>query len=201
MAFEEINAMTATAIHWFFSADDIDLPALSVYLDSIDSLARVRDVRSLTAQEQARLFDAAKDFRPLDPSCFVPSDTPPMTEVIHYGRNSLPALRLFEKHFCNVSAEGVQVCGYNEQPIRLLTGPGYFSVRQETEFEVAIDYTQLPRDKPITWPRVIPNSARLGRWIYDGTLDIVRGISEHVVIGRATKVGVPLDNWFVLCRD
>lgn len=192
--------MTATAIHWFFSADDIDLPALSVYLDSIDNLAHVREVRSLTAQEQARLFDAAEGFRPLNLSCFVPSDTPPMTEVIHYGRNSLPALRLFEKRFCNVSAEEVQVCGYNEQPARLVTGPGYFSVWQATEFEVAIDYTQLPMAKPASWPAVLPNSARLGRWIYDGTLDIVRGISNRVVIGRATRAGVPLDNWFVLCR-
>jgi hypothetical protein len=31
--------------------------------------------------------------------------------------------------------------------------------------------------------------------------DFLRGVSRHVSIGRATRGGKPLDNWFVLCRN
>jgi hypothetical protein len=192
--------MTRTGIHRFITANKVDLLPLSGYLDNLDSSTRISEVRSLDAAEQASLFAATQGFRPIDLSHFVPTGTTPFTEVIHYGRNSLPFLRIFEKRFCITGAEIAHVCGYNEQPIKFLTGPGYFMLWQATEFEVAIDYTQLPLEKPQSWPPVLPNSARLGRWIYDATLDIVRGISEHVVIGRATRAGVPLDNWFVLCR-
>jgi hypothetical protein len=192
--------MAHTAIHWFFTVEDVDLQALSVYLDSIDRIARIREIRSLSAKEQARLFDAAKGYRPLELTHFVPAAIPPMTEVIHYGRNSLPALSLFEKRFCRPSSPGGFVWGYNEQAIKTLTGPGYFTARQASDYEVAIDYAQLPTEKPDSWPAVLPNSARLGRFIYDGTLDLVRAVSEHVVIGRAARRGSPMDNWFVLCR-
>ena len=192
--------MTLTGVHKFFSSNKIDLLSLGGYLDSLESSTRISEIRSLDAKQQSALFNAAEGFRHIDFAHFVPTGTPPLTEVVHYGRNSLPFLRLFEKRFCLASAEVAQVCGYNEQPIKFLTGPGYFMMWQATEFEVAIDYTQLPLEKPRSWPAILPNSAGLGRWIYDGTLDIVRGISEHVVIGRATRAGIPLDNWFVLCR-
>ena len=43
--------------------------------------------------------------------------------------------------------------------------------------------------------------ARLARFIYHRTRDFMRGVSEHVTIGRATREGKPMDNWFVLCRE
>ena len=36
--------------------------------------------------------------------------------------------------------------------------------------------------------------------VYGGTQDVLRGVSEHVAVGRAFKGGKPMDNWFVLCR-
>jgi hypothetical protein len=41
--------------------------------------------------------------------------------------------------------------------------------------------------------------ARLSRFICTGR-DFMRGVSQHVTIGRATREGKPMDNWFVLCR-
>ena len=43
--------------------------------------------------------------------------------------------------------------------------------------------------------------ARLGRFVYAGMIDIMRGVSTHVTIGRALKGGKFMDAWFVLCRE
>ncbi|CAN5755975.1 hypothetical protein BH24BAC1_BH24BAC1_37880 [soil metagenome] len=124
-----------------------------------------------------------------------------MEEVIHYGRNSLPVLSLFEKRFCRPEARADELWGYNEHPIRSLTGPGYFVARQASDSEVIIDYAALPSDKPPSWPKILPNSARLGRFVYYGLSDTLRGVSRHVTVGRAVREGKPVDNWFVLCRS
>jgi hypothetical protein len=67
---------------------------------------------------------------------------------------------------------------------------------------VVVDYTRpLPRRAPPGLPPIVPNHARLSRFVYNGTVDVLRGVSERVTIGRATRGGRPLDNWFVLCRE
>ena len=66
--------------------------------------------------------------------------------------------------------------------------------------EVLIDYLQVPPDKPSHWPKILSNSKRLSRFVYNGTQDVLRGVSEHVTIGRATRGGKDLPNFFVLCR-
>lgn len=65
---------------------------------------------------------------------------------------------------------------------------------------MTIDYAKLPPTKPRSWPAIKPNSARLGRYVYYGTRDVLRAASAHVSIGRDTRDGQPLDIWFVLCR-
>ncbi len=52
-----------------------------------------------------------------------------------------------------------------------------------------------------TWPEIVPNSARLGRFVYYGMVDVMRGISTHVSIGRARKKSGWMDAWFVLVRE
>jgi hypothetical protein len=192
----------------FFSATSVDLHGLSEYLDSLDNRTRIREVRSLGPKEQALLFDQARGFRPLSLEDFVPANVPPLRQVIHYGKNSLPAFTIFEKRFCRPApgernAAGL-LWGYNEQPLRRLTGPGYFVVRAAPEGEVVIDYCEIPpstASRPGGWPRILPNSARLSRFIYYRTKDYMRGVSTHVSIGRATRDGRVMNNWFVLCRE
>lgn len=193
----------------FFSATSVDLEGLSEYFDSLDSRTRIREVRSLGPKEQALLFDQAKGFRPLSLEDFVPASVPTLRQVIHYGRNSLPAFTIFEKRFCRPAPAGRNnkadlLWGYNEQPLRRLTGPGYFVVRTAPEGEVIIDYCEVPPPTPSTpwgWPRILPNSARLSRFIYYRTKDYMRGLSAHVSVGRATRDGRVMNNWFVLCRE
>ena len=54
---------------------------------------------------------------------------------------------------------------------------------------------------PEAWPAIVPNEARLGRFVYAGMIDVMRGISTHVSIGRAKKKKGYMDAWFVLVRE
>jgi len=65
---------------------------------------------------------------------------------------------------------------------------------------VIVDYKRVPGGKPDSWPEILPTSARLSYFIYHGTNDLVRRVSQHVSVGRARKGERPMDAWFVLVR-
>jgi hypothetical protein len=189
----------------FFRAG-VDLPGLARYLDGLSDATRAAATASMTPRQQARLYEAAQGFHPLTLEHFVPSGIAPLTQVIHAGKNSLPVLSRFQKRFC-LPAPGVdRLWGYNENPraIRGATGPGYFVCYAIEDGQVLIDYGQVPVDKPSGkpegWPEVRPNSAGLSRFIYNRMKDTMRGVSNHVSIGRGARDGKAIDNWFVLCR-
>ena len=194
------------SIHRFFERGPVDLPGLTTFLDGLAPAARVATTRTLTAKEQARLFEAAKHYRRVTLDDFVPKHLPPLEEVIHHGRNSLLAFSNFQKRMCRPPPDeegrhADQLWGYNEQTFRWATGPGYFLTKPVDEWEVVIDYFDVPPHKPEAWPMIRPNHARLSRFVYHKTRDFMRGVSEHVSIGRASRDGKTMDNWFVLCRD
>jgi len=147
------------------------------------------------------LFEGAKGFKPVKLVDFVPEKVSALEQVIHYGRNSLLVFRIFEKRFCRPEGKKDELWGYNEQPMKLFTGPGFFVAWQVNDEEVLLDYTKIPSGKLDSWPKILPNSARLSRFIYYNTQDYMRGVSKHVTIGRATRKGKAMDNWFVLCRE
>ena len=80
-----------TSIHENLTGSRLDMPALAAYLDSLDQASRVRETRTLSGREQARLFDAAAGVRPIALGDLVPPDVPPFVQVIHHGRNYLPS--------------------------------------------------------------------------------------------------------------
>jgi hypothetical protein len=180
----------------------IDLPKLSRYLDELGHPGRIWAIQTWDKSIQAPLYEAAKGFRPITLDDFVPQGLPPLTEVIHHGRNTLPLHTHFQKRFCRVESDDKILVGFNYQSLSAFSGPGYFVTHAgEAEGEVDIDYTMLPKEKPDAWPEIIPNSARLGRFIYDGMIDVMRGISQHVSIGRAKKKAGWMDAWFILVRE
>ncbi len=154
-------------------------------------------------RELARLFDAAAGHRPIDLHFVVPETVPPMQEVVHEGKNSLPAFTHFAKVFCRPEDATDVLWGYNRtHPIVAhLVGPGYFVLRpHEVKGELLVDYLRVPPRAPRGWPPILPNEARLSRFVYAGTQDVLRGVSRHVSIGRASRGGRPMDAWFALCR-
>ena len=81
----------------------IDLPRLAQVLDELGHLGRVDTVRRWGRARQAALFEAAQGFRPVSLDDFVPPGTDGLAEVIHHGKNTLPAFTHFQKRFCKPS--------------------------------------------------------------------------------------------------
>ena len=88
-----------------------------------------------------------------------------------------------------------------------MLGPGYF-VTKNTEGNalwlargaVVIDYFDLPQgDVPASWPGVKANREGPQRFVFHGTRDFMRKVSEHVSVGAAHKGECPMDHYFVLC--
>ncbi len=183
----------------------IDLDALAGYLEGQTHPNRVAACRELSGREQAALFDAAEGSRKITVDDFVPPDLGPLYPVVHWGKNSLPVFKTFQKRFTRPDDEAAlargELWGFNRQHIEPFTRPGYFVAYDLPEGEVLVDYTQVPPHGAGGWPPVLPNSAKLSRFIYNGTQDTMRGVSEHVSIGRAARDGEWMPNWFILCRQ
>ncbi len=180
------------------------MDAVQDYLDGLSPDRRQREALSLNRRQQRALFDAAQGFRPLTLEDLVPANVPAMEEVPHEGLNTLPAARRFAKVCVRPRDVQGEVWGYNRNiPIlETVVGPGYYVAHDHhVKGELLVNYLRVPPERPAHWPPILPNSARLSRFVYNGTQDVLRGVSEHVTIGRAMKAGRWLPAWFVLCRS
>jgi hypothetical protein len=177
----------------------IDVERLTRVLDELGHPGRVHTIRTWGRHQMAKIWDAVKGYRSIALDHFVPPSVGPLVEVIHELKNSLPLFTVSQKRFCRPpDAEAKELWGYNHTPTNGFTGPGYFVARpSENEGEVVFDYTTLPTARPDSWPAIVPNEARLGRFVYAGAIDDVRGLSNHVSIGHLRKGA---DVWFVICR-
>ncbi len=181
-----------------------NMDSISSFLDSLPHEQRTREVLALRKNEQSALFQAAAGFRPISVDHFVPANAAPFSEVIHLGRNTLPVFSHFAKVFCRPMEPGEDLLGYNRTGTVLQTtvGPGYFRCGAcEVDGEVLVDYLRQPLAHPPHWPRLLPIDARLSRFVYHTTQDVLRGVTEHVSIGQPRRDGKFLPSWFVLCRE
>lgn len=183
---------------------------LADYLDSLDSSARWEALQGLGRAEQRRLWEKCSAAPAISLGHFV-ADNAPLEEVIHDGLNTLPvpgSLRRFQKRFCRPENDSARLFGYNEGATRKVIGPGYFVVRStdgvphwEGRGAYVVDYFQVPDQRVVDgWPTVVSNSHGLSRFVYGGTRDFMRRVSNHVSVGAAYKGERPLDHYFVLCR-
>ncbi len=187
------------------TSSDADIDAIAAHLDGLDHETRVEQSRGLGPKEQRRLWSLARG-RPVQLDDIVPPDRGPLETVRHYGRNTLPAFRLFEKRFCRPpqGQDDTVLWGYNEGVSRAAVGPGYFICRTtdgDSRGEVVVDYYRVPPDKPATWPAIQPNDRGVTRLVYGFMHDFLRRVSDHVTIGRAYKLDRETPNCFTLCRE
>ena len=189
---------------------NLDVPRLSKVLDELGHPGRLWSVHHWTRGDMATLWEGTSGGHPITLNDFVPASVEPLIEVIHHGKNSLPTHNFFQKRFCKPKDPEAKemLVGYNYQSWAAVTGPGYFVAHPSADAgegssagAVEIDYTMIPNEKPEAWPRIQPNSARLGRFVYDGMVDVMRRVSSHVSIGRARKKHGWMDAWFVLVRE
>lgn len=182
-----------------------DITSIEAHLNALDGAQRLREVRSLGRKHLSRLFALAEGHRAISVTNIVDDQHGPMQEVVHHGKNSLGAFTEFAKVFVkpNTPEAAGKLWGYNRNSAFLETvvGPGYFVAYPHAQGEVLIDYLQTPPDKPEHWPPILSNSSRLSFFVYNGTQDVLRGVSNHVSIGRALKGGKPMSAWFILCRQ
>lgn len=185
--------------------DRPDMQSIEAHLDGLEEGRRTAEIRALRRSHLARLFAAAEGHKAISLDDIVPRDRGPLREVVHLGKNSLPLFNRFAKVFVRPGVgEHAEVWGYNRAGpfIETVVGPGYFlAYPHEVPGEVLVDYLRLPPDRPAHWPEIISNAARLSRFVYHGTQDVLRGVSRNVTIGRASKGGKPMSAWFVLCRQ
>jgi hypothetical protein len=194
--------------------DPLDLPRLTQVLDELGHLGRLDTVRGWDGGTMAKLYEAIKGYQPLTLDYFVPPELAPLTEVIHHGKNSLPAFTHFQKRFCKPEGDVKdRLWGYNHNPafVTWFAGAGYYVAHDWEPGEIVVDYTQVPPAKPASWPDSVEKNERgLGpRAVYGNMVDIMRGLSKNVSIGRARRckvAGKPessewMDAWFVLCRE
>lgn len=186
--------------------------AIAEALDASPAAERRNAALALSRAEQRMLFRKAAAAPPVTMADFVPAGIPPLRQVRHYGRNTLPLPRnfqYFEKRFCRPQGDSDRLFGYNAwPPLTRLIGPGYFvaaSTAGNPEWQergaIVVDYFQVPDGLVAEgWPRVIPNTERLQKFIFNRTRDFMRRLSTHVTIGAAYRAEKPLDYYFVLVR-
>lgn len=188
---------------------DADILEIGRYLDALDADARWLEVGKLTRAQQRMVYEKAASAPPIDLAHF--AGGAPLAEVIHDGLNTLPLpppLRRFQKRFCRPAAGDAQRFGYNHGPTMKAIGPGYFVAEPtkgkphwEARGPVVIDYFQVPdAEVPASWPKVVSNDRGVQQFVYKGTRDFMRRVSDHVSVGAAFKGEKPLDHYFVLCR-
>ena len=183
-----------------FRSSSLDLAAIARWFDAASQEARVAGMRSLGKSQQRALFHATANAEALTIDYMVPARLGDLTEVIHEGKNSLPLFTQFQKRFARLPGRPDTLVGYNHQTMSAFTGPGYYEARVDGR-QIAVDYTKLPSQKVASWPPIIPNSARLGRFVYADMIDYLRRVSAHVTIGRAVRHGKETENYFLLCRQ
>jgi hypothetical protein len=193
---------TGTHLLDLLRAEPPNAAEVAAFLDGLTHAARMEELATLAGPGvQNRLWTMAASAPRVDTADLVPPDAPPLREVIFHGKNSLPMFTFFQKRFCRPKQGADTLWGYNHQSLAWLTGPGYFVVHDEPARGAAIDYREVPPQGVPGWPAVKPNDVGLSRFVYRDMVDYLRRVSTHVLIGRATKYGKDLENYFVLCRE
>jgi hypothetical protein len=191
----------------------ITIGAITDWLDAMDHAGRMAAMGRTSRAQQRKLWELSASAPPITLEHFVPANVPPCTEVIHHGRNSLPAFRSFQKRFARPKDGTPRAFGYNEGATRALIGPGYFVLHDTTSNPAwpaewrergawVVDYFEVPEGEvPAAWPKVVPNSRGPQILVYHRTRDFMRRVSAHVSVGAAYKVEKPMGAFFTLIRE
>lgn len=184
-------------------ASGADHGTIAAFLDQATHAQRLDALFALSRSEQRALYERVAGAAPMTLDDLVGA---PLQPVVHEGKNSLPLFRRFQKVCCRPDDGSARVFGFNEGATRGLIGPGYFVAVASPDAErdlgaVVVDYALVP-DTAVAdgWPAVVDNSVGLQRFVFRGTRDYLRRVSQHASIGAAWKNGKPFNSWFVLCR-
>lgn len=187
-----------------FLEPKVDIEKLAALLDGLGHDGRVHTMRTWDKKRMEAIYDACAG-RSITLEHLVPPSVGAKVEVIHDLRNTLPLFSDAEKRFVRLEGDVAEVGGYNRQHgLARASEPGYFTVRAgegEHENELVIDYGKVPTSKPASWPPIEANDrGLLNSIVWGGMVDYLRRVSQHVSIGRATKSGKAIGQYFALVR-
>lgn len=193
----------------------LDQPGLTfadmrAHFDGLDADGCWSEVERYGKKQLVRMYELAAEAEAIEAAHFVPEALGELAVVRHRGRNSIPvpigAIRWFEKPMTRVAQHPGVFCGYNEGATRDIIGPGFFICRPTDAHEMergawVVDYLQVPEGPmPEGWPTIKPNEQGLQRWVYAGTRDYMRKVSDRVSIGMPFRGDSCLGMPFVLVR-
>jgi hypothetical protein len=177
------------------------LAALQTHMQPLSAAQRVKQVQEMNGNQLSTLWRIASAGRPLTVAEVIPPTRPPFEPLIYKGKNSLPAFSLFEKHVY-LDDQG-RAFGCNVQSFSPLTGPGYFAVvpHPDRPDELIFDYSVLPDRAPHGWPAIVSNSRALSYFVFHKLRDEMRQVSRSVLIGKATRNGRDMGQYFALVLE
>lgn len=166
------------------------LPDIAQGLDACDISTQVQWTRTLNFKEMEALWSLSRHTA-ITADAFVVEDS---SVVICEGKNGLPVMTHFQKRFARL---GDQIVGYNHNSWlqAILGGPGHFVVHDSptVDGEVWINYLLKPRQRHPEYPPLLSNNVLFhprglfARWVYGGMVDVIRRVSENVVIGFSIR--------------
>ena len=200
-----------TKLQALLADDRTSIAEIADWLDRAAPEQRLAEAHSLDRLGQRALYRRAVSSPPIALEHFVPREVLDLQPVHHKGRNTLPlpaSMKLFEKRFVRPRDGSDRLFGYNESLPNRWIGPGFFVARHTRDEPswvergaVVIDYVQTPNGElPAHWPKLVPNTQGLQRFVFYGTRDFMRRVSQHVSIGAAFKGEKPLGHYFILVR-
>jgi hypothetical protein len=190
-----------TTYQQYLGADQPDPIAIAAHLDCLSFAECLAEVRALSPRSVGRAYDVAATSGTIDLEHLVPAGVAAGQPVRHFGINSLPLARRFEKRFVRSPHDEQELWGYNHQPMAWFTGPGYFVVRPAQEGELFIDYRSVPPEQPAGWPKLKENTRGVTTLVYGHMQDYMRAVSQRVSVGRAFKKGKDIGQSFILVRQ
>ena len=180
------------------SPTDCTLSDLETALDAASPAERLAWMRTLKKGTMTRLYELAEG-RDVTPEFFL---TPAGGECTWAGRNSLPAFNDFAKAFA--SHQG-RIQGYNVNTgiAEWFGGPGHFLTRicgEEHGQQLIFDYLWKVDSVPSSFPPPASNDKGTHKLVYGGMKDVVRRLSDDVIISKAYRNGKAEGAFFSLCR-
>lgn len=189
---------------------DLTYAAMRDHFDGLDSAGCWDEVERYGKRQLVRMYELAKEAEPITIEHFVPKDAGDKV-INHRGRNSIPvpigAIRWFSKPMARLAQHEGVVCGYNEGATKGVIGPGFFICRESDAAHLdrgpwVVDYLQVPTgDVPDGWPTLKRNEEGLQRFVYGGTTDFMRKVSDRVSVGMPFKGDKCMGMPFVLVRE
>ena len=177
---------------------DADIDTIEQALDAASHAEKVAWMRSLKKKDMVALYGKAEG-RNVAPDFFLGPNGEAQTWA---GRNSLPAFNDFAKAFA--SHEGrIQGYNVNEGIAAWFGGPGHFLVRVDGDQhgdQLIYDYTWEADTVPTGFPAPASNTKGTHTLVYGNMKDVVRRVSNDLIISEAFRKGKPEGAFFSLTR-